>query len=497
MHTERKPSVGTCPRSCVKAPEGAKPWAEVEDDRFHDECGVVGVFGHPEAANLVYLGLYALQHRGQESAGIVSSADARLYAQRGMGRVAEVFGPKEMGKLPGERAIGHVRYSTTGDSVLRNVQPILINYRHGAFAIGHNGNLVNGASLRRDLERAGSIFHTDMDTEVIVHLLARMPGVDAGERLGAALGRVQGAYSLVALTETRLIGVRDPMGFRPLVLGRLVDTGGFVLASETCALDLMGAEFVRDIEPGELVIISDQGIESRRPFPPVKRRICVFEYIYFARPDSVLDGIHVYQARKRIGHVLAELHPRDADVVVPVPDSGVTAAMGYAEKTGLPFELGLIRNHYVGRTFIQPAQSVRDFGVKVKLNAQPTVLRGKRVVLVDDSIVRGTTSAKIVSLIRAAGAREVHFLVSAPPTIGPCYYGIDTPDRSQLIAAQHNTEEVRKIINADSLGYLTLEALYQAMGGKEAGYCDACFSDDYPIPVTETGPRQLHLVSDV
>jgi amidophosphoribosyltransferase len=469
-----------------------------DDDHFHDECGVIGVFGHPEAANLAYLGLYALQHRGQESAGIISAQEGKLYAQRGMGRVAEVFGPGEIAKLPGQQAIGHVRYSTAGDSVLRNTQPVFINYRHGAFAIGHNGNLVNADALRTQLEREGAIFHTDMDTEVIVHLLARMPGDDAGSRLAAALRQVSGAYSLVCLTETRLIGVRDPLGFRPLVLGRLIESGGFVLASETCALDLMGAEFVRDIEPGELIIISREGIESRRPFTPEARRMCVFEYIYFARPDSVLDGIHVYSARKQIGRALAKLHPRDADVVVPVPDSGVAAALGYAEQSGLPFELGLIRNHYVGRTFIQPAQRGRDFGVKVKLNAQPHILRGKRVILVDDSIVRGTTSAKIVNLVRAAGAREVHFVVSAPPTIGPCYYGIDTPDRSQLIAAQHSIEEVRKMIGADTLGYITLDALYEAVGGREKGYCDACFSDDYPLPTPEgKGPRQLYLMQEV
>lgn len=475
-------------------------WEEqlIEDDHFHDECGVIGVFGHPEAANLTYLGLYALQHRGQESAGIVSEDQGKLFVQRGMGRVADVFGLEQISQLPGEQAIGHVRYSTAGGSVLRNTQPIFINYRHGAFAVGHNGNLVNADELRLRLEQEGAIFHTDMDTEVIVHLLARVPGEDPGTRLAAALKQVSGAYSLVCLTETRLIGARDPMGFRPLVLGRLIDSGGFVLASETCALDLMGAEFVRDIEPGELIIISKDGIESRKPFAPVERRMCVFEYIYFARPDSVLDGTHVYSARKQIGRALAHLHPREADLVVPVPDSGVAAAMGYAEASGLPFELGLIRNHYVGRTFIQPAQRGRDFGVKVKLNAQPNILRGKRVILVDDSIVRGTTSAKIVNLVRAAGAREVHFLVSSPPTTGPCYYGIDTPDRSQLIAAQHSIEEVRKIIGADSLGYISLDALYEAVGARTQGFCDACFSDDYPLPTPEGhGSRQLHLLKEV
>ncbi len=491
-----KPPVCMSPSEC--APTGASLCADTDDEHFHDECGVVGVFGHPEAANLTYLGLYALQHRGQESTGIVSADQGQLHTQRGMGRVAEVFGVEELGRLPGSQAIGHVRYSTAGGSVLRNTQPIFINYRHGAFAVGHNGNLVNAGALREQLEREGAIFHTDMDTEVIVHLLARVPGKDAGERLAAALAQVVGAYSLVCLTETRLIGVRDPMGFRPLVLGRLIDSGGFVLASETCALDLMGAEFVRDVAPGEMVIISQGGIESRFPFPAVGRRMCVFEYIYFARPDSVLDGVHVYSARKRIGRILARLHPRDADVVVPVPDSGVAAAMGYAEASGLPFELGLIRNHYVGRTFIQPAQRGRDFSVKVKLNAQPEILKGKRVILVDDSIVRGTTSAKIVHLIRAAGAKEVHFLVSSPPTIGPCYYGIDTPDRAQLIAAQHSVDEVRKMIGADSLGYLSLDALFEAVGGRALGFCDACFSDDYPLPTPEGhGTRQLFLMKEL
>lgn len=467
------------------------------DDHFHDECGVVGIFEHPEASNLAYLGLYALQHRGQEAAGVVSTDGQEFYNHRGMGRVADVFSAKDIKRLKGNRAIGHVRYSTTGDSVLRNTQPLVINYRHGALSLAHNGNLVNARELREELERAGSIFHTDMDTEVILHLAARVDGKDAGERLAAALSQAKGAYSIVALTETRLIGVRDPLGFRPLVLGRLVESGGYVLASETCALDLIGAEFVRDIEAGEMVIISEKGIESRRPFAPVGRRMCVFEYIYFARPDSNLDGINVYNARKRIGHELAKLYPKDADIVVPVPDSGVAAAMGYAEATGIPFELGLIRNHYVGRTFIQPAQSVRDFGVKVKLNAMPSVLKGKRVVLVDDSIVRGTTSAKIVNLVRDAGAREVHFLVSSPPTTGPCHYGINTPDRSHLIAAQHSEEQIRKLINADSLGYLTMDALYRAMGSRETGYCDACFSGDYPI-FKEIGAeeRQLRLIKE-
>lgn len=479
--------------------EKALPQLSVlDDDHFHDECGVIGVFGHPEAANLAYLGLYALQHRGQESAGIIAADDGKLRSHRGMGRVADIFGSKELSELPGTQAIGHVRYSTAGGSVLQNTQPVFINYRYGSFAVGHNGNLVNALELRHRLEQDGAIFHTDMDTEVIVHLLARVPGKDAGERLGAALQQVSGAYSLVCLTETRLIGVRDPMGFRPLVLGRLIDSGGFVLASETCALDLMGAEFVRDVAPGEMIIISASGIESRQALPETARRMCIFEYLYFARPDSVLDGIHVYSARKRIGHVLARLHPRDADIVVPVPDSGVAAAMGYAEASGIPFELGLIRNHYVGRTFIQPAQRGRDFGVRVKLNAQPEILKGKRVVLVDDSIVRGTTSAKIVHLVRAAGAREIHFLSSSPPTTGPCYYGIDTPDRAQLIAAQHSVDEICKMIGADSLGYLTVDALYEAVGQRELGFCDACFSGDYPIPVPTPGKgHQLHLLKEL
>lgn len=461
------------------------------DDAFHHECGVCGVFGHAEAANLTYLGLYALQHRGQEAAGVVSTEGSLFHTHRGMGTVADVFGAEDMARLHGSRAIGHVRYSTSGDSVARNTQPMVVDYKHGGLAMAHNGNLVNAQGLRQRLEAQGSIFQTEMDTEVIVHLVAKAAGDTVEDRLANALREVRGAYTLVALTETRLVGARDPMGFRPLVLGRAEE--GYVLASETCALDLIEAVYVRDVEPGEMLVISDEGVRSYFPFERQERRMCVFEYIYFARPDSTLDGINVYQARKAIGRELAAEHQVPADVVVPVPDSGVAAAMGYAEASGLPLELGLIRNHYVGRTFIEPKQSIRHFGVKVKLNAVASVLKGKRVVLVDDSIVRGTTSAKIVGMVRAAGAAEVHMRISSPPTIGPCHYGIDTPDRNQLIAANHNLEEIRTRIGSDSLGYISLDGLYRGMGGREPGYCDACFSDDYPVP-PEEGTAQLSLL---
>ncbi len=466
----------------------------IDEPELRHECGVCGVFGHAEAANLTYLGLYAQQHRGQEAAGVTSCDGTLFHTHRGMGRVADVFGPQDIARLEGEHAIGHVRYSTSGASIERNAQPLVIDYQHGGLAMAHNGNLVNAAHLRRYLERQGSIFQTDMDTEVIIHLVARAPGASVEDRLARALREVKGAYTLVALTESRLLGVRDPLGFRPLVLG--VIDGAYVLASETCALDLIGADFIRDISPGEMVVISDAGIESYFPFEAQPRRMCVFEYMYFARPDSTLDGINVYQARKAIGRELAREHPVEADVVVPVPDSGVAAAMGYAEESGLPLELGLIRNHYVGRTFIEPQQEIRHFGVKVKLNAVTSVLKGRRVILVDDSIVRGTTSAKIVGMVKASGASEVHMRISAPPTIGPCHYGIDTPDRDQLIAANRTLEGIRDNLGCESLGYLTLEGLYRGMGGRGPGYCDACFSDDYPVTPEEGTPQMSLLRED-
>ena len=464
-----------------------QPAVTLDDDAFHHECGVCGVFGHTEAANLTYLGLYALQHRGQEAAGVTSCDGTLFHTHRGMGRVADVFGPEDMGRLNGKTAIGHVRYSTSGASVERNAQPLVIDYQHGGLAMAHNGNLVNARALRQDLERQGSIFQTEMDTEVIIHLVARAAGANVEERLANALREVKGAYTLVALTETRLVGARDPLGFRPLVLGNI--DGAYVLASETCALDLIGAEFVRDVAPGEMVVIDQNGLRSHFPFEAQPRRMCVFEYMYFARPDSTLDGINVYTARKAIGRELAAEHPVEADVVVPVPDSGVAAAMGYAEAAGLPMELGLIRNHYVGRTFIEPKQAIRHFGVKVKLNAVREVLAGKRVILVDDSIVRGTTSAKIVGMVLAAGAKEVHMRISAPPTIGPCHYGIDPPDRDQLLAANQTQEQIREHLGCDSLAYLSLDGLYRGMGGREPGYCDACFSDNYPVAPDQATPQ--------
>ncbi|HKJ70253.1 MAG TPA: amidophosphoribosyltransferase [Gammaproteobacteria bacterium] len=465
----------------------------IDDHGFQHECGVCGVFGHAEAANLTYLGLYALQHRGQEAAGVTSCDGTLFHTHRGMGRVADVFGPDDIGRLRGPQAIGHVRYSTSGASVERNAQPLVIDYQHGGLAMAHNGNLVNARYLRKHLERQGSIFQTDMDTEVIIHLVARAPGATMEDRLANALREVKGAYTLVALTESRLVGVRDPLGFRPMVLG-IID-GAYVLASETCALDLIGADLVRDIEPGEMVVITQEGVTSHFPFEAKSRRMCVFEYMYFARPDSTLDGINVYQARKAIGRELAKEHPVPADVVVPVPDSGVAAAMGYAEESGLPLELGLIRNHYVGRTFIEPKQAIRHFGVKVKLNAVTSVLAGRRVILVDDSIVRGTTSAKIVGMVKAAGAEEVHMRISAPPTIGPCHYGIDTPDRDQLIAANRTRQEIQDSLGCESLAYLSLDGLYRGMGGRGPGYCDACFSDDYPV-APEEGTPQLSLLRE-
>ncbi|MBF0144300.1 MAG: amidophosphoribosyltransferase [Magnetococcales bacterium] len=473
-----------------------------DDDHFHDECGVFGVYAHPEAANLVYLGLYALQHRGQESAGIVSVEERYMHMSRGRGLVADVFKPGDIERLKGSSAIGHVRYSTAGDKGnTRNLQPLVVDTAHGGMAIAHNGNLVNAVELRRALEARGSIFQSTMDTEVVVHLTALSRHAHFAERLVEALHQVQGAYALIAMNQSRLIGVRDPAGFRPMVLGR-VGNGGYVLSSETCALDLIGATFLRDVEPGELVVIGPDGITSYFPFSPggptrqvAKRNLCVFEYIYFARPDSTLDGISVYDARKRIGSCLAKEHPVEAEVVVPVPDSGVPSALGFSQESGIPFEFGIIRNHYVGRTFIEPQQSIRHFGVKIKLNANNRVLQGKRVVLVDDSVVRGTTSRKIVKMVRAAGAREVHVRIASPPTTHPCFYGIDTPNRQELLASNHTVEEMRQYITADSLAFLSLEGLYRAVNGRVGGYCDACFTGNYPIPFPQDRrPVQLTLL---
>jgi len=462
-------------------------------DGFHEECGVVGIFGHPEAANLVYLGLCALQHRGQESAGIVSSDGQVLVSHRGVGLVADIFREDIVRRLKGHAAIGHNRYSTTGSSHLKNAQPLVVEYGRGGLAVAHNGNLVNATELRAQLEERGSIFQSTVDTEVIIHLIAGSQGERLEDRVVEALGRVRGAYSLVFLSPDKLIAARDPYGFRPLVLGRV--KGAWVLASETCALDLMDATYEREVAPGEVVVLSHDGLESYQPFSPVAHTAsCIFEYIYFARPDSTVFGRSVYAARKQLGHQLAREAPVPADIVVPVPDSGVPAAIGYAEESRIPFEMGLIRNHYVGRTFIEPRDAIRHFGVKVKLNAQRHVLAGKRVVVVDDSIVRGTTSRKIVKMIRDSGASEVHMRISSPPTTSPCYYGIDTPTRAELIASSHDVEEIRQYITADSLAYLSEEGMYAFLGGKQPGFCDACFTGRYPVAFEEPSKqRQLVL----
>ena len=464
-----------------------------ERDRFHDECGVFGIHGHPEAAHITYLGLYALQHRGQESAGIVSVSQHEQHVHRGMGLVADVFNEDILKRLPGRHAVGHVRYSTAGGSFARNAQPFYASTDAGPVAIAHNGNLVNAVAIRRELERRGAIFSTTADSEVIVQLLARSREHSPEERLIDALSRVKGAFSLLTLTHDALIAARDPSGFRPLSLGRL--DGAWVAASETCALDLIGATYERDVEPGEMVVIRRGRLRALRPFKAAPREsFCIFEYIYFARPDSNLNGGNVYAFRKELGRVLAREHPVTADLVVPVLDSGNTAALGFAEESGIPYEQAMIRNHYVRRTFIEPAQAIRHFGVKVKHNAVKGMLEGKRVVLVDDSIVRGTTLVKLVSLLRNAGAREVHLRISSPPTIGPCHYGIDTPTREELIAHQHTPDEIRRIIGADSLGYLSIEGLRGTARHLKRGFCDACFSDEYPVPVEDAeAPPQLSL----
>ncbi len=466
-------------------------------DKFRDECAVVGVYGHPEAANMVYLGLYALQHRGQESSGIVSSDSGALISHRQMGLVADVFKEDIIKRLRGSSAIGHNRYSTAGQSHLKNAQPLVVEYAGGPIAVAHNGNLVNAQTLRGELEAYGSIFQSTSDTEVFIHLIATSKERTQMNRLVDALSRVSGAYSLVFLMLDRMIAVRDPMGFRPLVVGRFktaADSDGYVVASETCALDLIEAEYIREVEPGEIITFGPQGMESLKPFPPVPHAKCIFEYIYFARPDSNLYGRNVYRIRKELGRQLARESPVEADLVTPVPDSGVPAAIGYAEESGFPLEFGLIRNHYVGRTFIEPAQSIRHFGVKIKLNAQREVLQGKRVVVVDDSIVRGTTSRKIIQMLRDAGAKEIHLRISSPPTMGPCFYGIDTPTRSELIASSHKVSEICEFIGADSLSYLSQEGMYVFLDGSRDGFCDACFSGNYPLHVDDEGKtKQLHL----
>ncbi|OQW63600.1 MAG: amidophosphoribosyltransferase [Nitrospira sp. ST-bin5] len=464
----------------------------ISPDKFHDECAVFGIFGHEEAANLTYLGLYALQHRGQEASGIVSGDGEQFYIQKGMGLVADIYNKTILEKLPGRMAIGHNRYSTAGGNDLKNVQPFNVNFAFGNLALAHNGNLINSQVLRNELEAYGAIFQSTSDTEVIIHLIAHSRASTFLARVMDALNQVRGAFSLVLMTDNGLIAVRDPHGLRPLCLGRV--RGSWVVASETCAFDLLDAEYIREIEPGELVVLSDQGIDSHRPFPKVDPAMCVFEYVYFARPDSRIYGANaVYSTRKALGRRLAKESWVEADIVIPVPDSGVPAALGYSEGGGIPFETGLIRNHYVGRTFIEPEQSIRHFGVKVKLNAVPEVLAGKRVVVVDDSLVRGTTSRKIVKMLRNAGAKEVHMRISSPPIVSPCFYGIDTPTKKELIASNHSTEEIRKYITADSLAYLSLDGMLQSAPGVPTQYCNACFTEQYPIAFTRAEEMQLGL----
>jgi len=465
-------------------------------DKLHEACGVFGIFGHPEAANMAYLGLYALQHRGQESAGIASSDGRRIHLSRAMGYVADTFNTDALAHLPGRAAVGHVRYSTAGESRVANAQPFVIDCWHGQIAICHNGNLVNATELRHELVKQGSIFQSNADTEVIVHLYARSKGASVVDAVVEAVSQVQGAFSLVMLTPDRMLAVRDPHGFRPLALGRLGDA--VVLCSETCAMDLIGATYVRDIEPGEVLVVSESGMRSIRPFGPAPLAHCVFEHVYFARPDSYVFGKSVNEVRMNLGRILAREQPVEADVVVPVPDSGVCAATGYAEASGIPLRMGLIRNHYVGRTFIEPQASIRHFGVRVKLNPVRSILDGRRVILVDDSIVRGTTSRKIVRMVRAAGAREVHVRISCPPTVSPCFYGVDTPRRAELIAATHSLEEITKYLDADSVGYLSLEGLLSAVGEDHGSYCTSCYTGRYPVefPRDEVGYLQLALKLD-
>ena len=460
-----------------------------DDDKLHEECGIFGVYGHIDAAALTALGLHALQHRGQEAAGIVTYDGGQFFSHRAAGHVGDNFSEESViARLPGRSAIGHNRYSTSGDTILRNIQPLFADFASGGFAIGHNGNLTNAVSIRRELVARGCLFQSTTDTEVIIHLIATSKFDTVIDRIVAALQTVEGAYSLVALHNDTLIGVRDPYGVRPLVLGRFEDS--YILASETCALDIIGADYVRDIEPGEMVVIDEDGLQSMHPFARKPHRLCIFEYIYFARPDSSIEGRNVYAARKRIGRELAAETGVPADVVIPVPDSGVPAALGYAEGAGIPYELGIIRNHYVGRTFIEPTDRIRHLGVKLKHNANRDVIDGKRIVLVDDSIVRGTTSVKIVEMMRSAGATEVHMRIASPPTTHSCFYGVDTPDRDQLLAAQHDLAEMTRIIGVDSLAFVSMNGLYRAMGleGRNAEspqYCDACFSGEYPIDLTD------------
>ncbi|HEY0300386.1 MAG TPA: amidophosphoribosyltransferase [Rhizomicrobium sp.] len=474
-------------------------------DRLREECGVFGIFGHPDAAAITALGLHALQHRGQEACGIVSFDGKRFHSERRLGLVGDTFSKRDViDRLPGNSAVGHVRYSTTGETILRNVQPLFAELDGGGFAVAHNGNLTNGITLRKALVRDGAMMQSTSDTEVILHLVARAKRNRFVDRFVDGLRQLEGAYAFVGLTNKKLVGARDPLGIRPLVLGKL--DGCPILASETCALDIIGAQYVRDIENGEVVVFDEDGAQSHKPFPPMAARPCIFEYIYFARPDSVVGGRNVYDVRKNLGAELAREASVEADVVVPVPDSGVPAALGYAQTAGIPYELGIIRNHYVGRTFIQPTQSIRDQGVRLKHSANRAVVSGKRIVLVDDSIVRGTTSRKIVQMMRDAGAAEVHFRISSPPITHPDFYGIDTPYAEKLLAATMDLESMRKFIGADSLAFLSVDGIYRAMGlpGRDAAkpqFTDHCFTGDYPTTLTDLGaqdasPRQLSLLAE-
>lgn len=473
-------------------------------DRLREECGVFGIFGHADAAALTALGLHALQHRGQEAAGIVSFDGRRFQSERRLGLVGDAFSEAAViEKLKGTQAIGHVRYSTTGETILRNVQPLFAELHGGGFAVAHNGNLTNGLTLRRNLVRDGAIYQSTSDTEVLLHLVARSRKTRFIERFVEAIRQIEGAYAFVGMTNKKLIGARDPLGIRPLILGEL--DGCPILTSETCALDIIGAKFIREVENGEVIVVSEDGIESHKPFPPMPERPCIFEYIYFARPDSIVKGRSIYERRKQMGVQLAAESPANADVIVPVPDSGVPAALGYAQASGIPFELGIIRNHYVGRTFIEPTQKVRELGVRLKHSANRSVVEGKSIVLVDDSIVRGTTSLKIVKMMREAGAREVHFRISSPPITHPDYYGIDTPDREKLLAATHSLEEMRQFVGADSLAFLSVDGLYRAMGqtGRDPQrpqFTDHCFTGDYPTSLTdvigESAKQELSLLAE-
>ena len=464
---------------------------ESTDDHFHEECGVFAIYGHPEAANLAYLGMYALQHRGQESAGMCSSDGQQIHCRKAMGLVAEVFTESVLKGLPGHMAIGHTRYSTAGQSASLNAQPFFVECSKGQIAIAHNGNLTNAIDLRRELETSGSIFQASSDTEVILHLMARSREQSLKHALRESLLRLEGAYSLALLAKDRLIVARDPRGFRPLAVGTLTHNGrsAYVFASETCAFDLIGARYIDDVRPGEMVIVDEEGLHRERFAPELEHRQCVFEHVYFSRPDSIVFGRPVQESREALGRRLAREAPVDADIVVPVPDSGVAAAIGYAAESGIPYSMGLIRNHYVGRTFIEPKQSIRDFGVKLKLNPVRHLIAGQRIVLVDDSIVRGTTSQKIVRIMRQAGAREIHLRISCPPTISPCYYGVDTPEKDELIAATQSIEEIRDHCEADSLVYLSMEGLRQAVNDLQGEYCYACYTGHYPTDLV--GIEQL------